>query len=144
MENSNNEIKLDLLPPKTIYDYLYICSRWTLKLLWGISGFYLLLGTILLVFTFGYYLKGTAYSSKSRNILQLAKATKLSENIHQKNTSLTFLQNISTYRSSWGAKIAAISRMVPYDMWFDNLTVVYQDYNFAEISITGKAKNNLR
>ena len=142
MANINTEIKLDFLPPKTIYDYLYICSRWTLKILWGITGFYLLLWTLLLVFTFGYYLKENTYKRKSLSVPLLDSATKLSENIHRKNNSLTFLNNISTYRSSWGAKIAAVSLMVPYGMWFDNLTVVSQEYNLAVISIDGKAKNN--
>ncbi len=142
MGNIDTEIKLDFLPPKTIYDYLYICSRWILKLIWGITGFYLLLWALLLVFTFGYYLKENNCRKKSQNIPLLAKATKISKNIHRKNNSLTFLKNISTYRSSWGAKIAAISRMVPYNMWFDNLTVVSQEYNLATISIDGKAKNN--
>jgi len=143
MKNVNSEIKLDLLPPKTTYDYLYKYSGWVVKIIHGFIGFYLLYWLILLILTFGYHLKIHNYQKKLQRMPLLDKATKISESVERKNNSLTFLKNISKYRSSWAAKIAAISRMVPYNMWFDNLTVVSQEYNLATISIEGKAKNNL-
>jgi len=143
MGEIDKEIKLNLLPPKTIFEHLYRISNLIFRSLQITAFFFILWWFILLSLTIIYTKKAKNYQKNLRRIPNLEKAKEINKNINFKNKLFSFLQKISEQRSNWGEKLTEISWMVPWNMWLNNITIISPfRATYSTVSFEGKAQDN--